>query len=216
MRPAAFAALLALALTGAGSRAAALTPVLSTNEITEAVAAGAALAKAGHGYPMSQYKLFAVKDTLSILPGQGALDAIVVATPYERLRYESYLNGYQHKAMSAHDIAGNLKGHAHSVEFIMFVHSADSEKRDFLGHIGAANVVLANGKTLGAPVYDRFGPTLDFYNVVGRGRELRWIGYVGARFALTGADAGGMHGTLSFSDDEGKRYHFPFDLSRYR
>lgn len=120
------------------------------------------------------------------------------------------------QAHSPRDVGEHVRTYADTVEFILFVHSPGSEQRDFLNHIGHAAVSLAGGGSLPAPVYDRFGPSLDFYNVKGRGRELRWIGYVGARFDLrhVSATARTLRGTLSFVDDEGKHYRFPFDPRR--
>lgn len=212
------AAIIGLVAASSGRPALALTPKLTASQSARAVADGAALATAGQGYPMSQYRLWAAQDTLSIAPGQGALDALVIATPFERLRYESYLNGYQHKRIRPATSGSTfgptpIRWNSSCSCTVQAASSATSLTTSGTppSHWPAAGRCWLRSTT---------GLDRRWISTTSRGaaERLRWIGYVGARFDLrhVSATARTLRGTLSFVDDEGKHYRFPFDLSRYK
>ena len=90
--------LLGMAIT---SPAFAFDASLSHAQVSQAVQAGQHEAQSTkHGFTVKQYVLFGVKDPLSITPGEGEVDAVIVGTPREMLRYRSYLASFQNEPLS--------------------------------------------------------------------------------------------------------------------
>jgi len=81
-------------------RSFALTRVLHPRQITAAMLNGETLFRDGHGYRAQHYILYAERNTLHIRKGIGPVEAILVGTPYERLRFASYLAAFQGQAVS--------------------------------------------------------------------------------------------------------------------
>lgn len=193
---------------------------LSQDEVQEALQAGQELAaKRSSGYQVEDWVLYDVKDPFTIERGQGEVEAVIVGTPFERLRYRSYLEAYQGSDFGLEQARQAADELANTVTFVVFAHapSAGEAEQDFLERFGEATLELS-GTSLSTGVTDTFGPAQDFYNVPG-GTEFRWLGTVSYRFDLSGLaakDAGSLSGTLSFSDSSGQRYSYDVDLSDYR
>ena len=125
-----------------------------------------------HGFTVKQYVLFGVKDPLSITPGEGEVDAVIVGTPREMLRYRSYLASFQNEPLSrkaADKIASELDGPIH---FTVFAHapSGKPKDQDFLKQFSNFRFTTAGGKALQPASRTTFGPARDFFNVAGKER----------------------------------------------
>ncbi len=190
---------------------------LTSAERQAAVRAGKAFALAHQGYPVSSYVIYSVPDALTIPPGGGSVDGVVVATPFERVRYASYLAFTQNSAPGAVDIVRAAA--ADEVDFLIFAHSSANLDRTFLAKFGEATLLSAHDVRLAPFTQTSFGPALDFYNVAGKGRQPRWVGYETIRFDLgplrtRGIDASRFRGALNFVDPYGRAYSLKFDLSQ--
>jgi hypothetical protein len=194
---------------------------LTNAEIRTAENAGLELARKHDGFPVSQYAILARPDALSLVPGEGSVDAIIVGTPYERVSYASYLAAFQDQTPSVTDLQSAAT--PYTVDFIVVAHSA--------GHGAGEQSFLTrfSGPTLDVPGIGRlkpisktvFGPTLDFYNLPNERRVPRWLGYDSYRFDLRElpgrtVDISRLKAILRISDPYGRRYSEPVDLSRLR
>jgi len=194
-------------------------PVLRSVERQAAIDAGKSAALAHRGYSVASYTVYAVPDALAITPGEGAIDAVVVGTPFERVKYASYLAHFQGQAPSPKDVEEAAT--PNEIEFVVFAHSSGKLDPAFLSHFTSVSLSIS-GRTPLAPISrSTFGPTVDFYNVVGKGREERWLGYDTFAFDLRslkvqGVDIARLGGTFAVIDPNGHKYSLPFDLSKYR
>ena len=203
--------------------AAAFDPQLSPAEVQRAVQAGAQMATPASGYKLQAWVLFEVKDPFIIHPQQGLVEAVITGTPFERLRYASYLAAFQGQTLkpaAAQKLAAQLDN---TVTFIVFAHApgGGDQYRDFLKGFRAASLsVNGSGETL-KPVHTEIvGPAQDFYNVPGKAAEFRWLGNVAFRFDLKPLTSKNialskLGATFSFTDSAGQHYHFPVKLGNY-
>jgi hypothetical protein len=164
----------------------AFTPVLAPGDFNEARTAGAQQADSKtHGYVVKDYVLYDTRQPLTIPPGAGEVEAVIVGTPFERLRYASYLASLQGKPMTPQQSAALARELDESVHFVVFAHSpgVTEADRSFLERYTQVVFTLDTGESL-APLDSRvFGPARDFYIVPGSGRERRWLGTVTWKFS---------------------------------
>lgn len=206
------------------SVAVAFDPQLSDDEVEAARQEGAQLASTRQsGYQLQDWVLYDVEDPFTISEGQGEVEAVTVGTPFERLRYRSYLENYQGNDFTSEDAQQVAEQLANTVTFVVYAHapSAGVEQQDFLEEFGEATLQLSGGEQLTPSSVETFGPAQDFYSVEGGATEFRWLGTVSYRFDLSGLSnrAGGigdLSGTLVFADSTGREYSFDVDLSNYR
>ncbi len=156
------------------------------------------------------------QDTLRAVRGRADLDAVIVETPYERVRYEAYLQMLQGLPFGAAQLARWTREAGGRFGFIVYAHSrsSDDAERSFLARYSPATVTYPNGTTLVANERAVFGPGPDFYDV-GTFRDTRFTGSLTYRFAAPHG-ACEPQGTLRFRDAYGRAYAFRFDLRRFR
>jgi hypothetical protein len=211
------AATIASLLFIASSPAEALEPTLTAAEQQSAIRDGKTIAFAHQGYPVSNYTVFQVPDALAITPGGGSIDAVVVATPFERVRYASYLAYFQQTSPRPDEIT--RASNADEIDFLIFAHSSADMDRNFLSGFRAASISSARSVHLAFASRSTFGPTVDFYNVAGQGRQPRLVGFDTFRFDLRqlvaqGVDISRLRGTFEVTDPYGRAYSLTFDLSK--
>lgn len=202
---------------------AAFTPELSESDIQEAVTMGTQMVSQRSGYHLEDWVLFGVTDPLSILPEQGEIEAVIVATPFELVRYQSFLVTFQNKAFTtdqANTLAAQLKD---TIAFQVFVHApgVGDQYRDFLSDFTKASFTALNGEDLTPVKIDTFGPAQDFYNIPGSAVQIRYLGYVLYHFDLSSlnesaANLANLTGTFSLTDSAGQAHSYDVDLSKYR
>ena len=210
------AVLLLLVLSCAPGRA--FSPALTSDELHQALADGRSEAASRAGYPVTAYTLYAVPDALVIAPGKGSIDAIIVGTPFERVRYAGYLAAFQDSTPSP--TAVEEAAAPESVDFVVFAHGGAGDGQTFLQHFHAA-IVEAAGRSLYPEGTTTFGPTEDFFTTTKGNRVFRWLGYDSYRFdfrslADAGVDLARLRGTFHVTDEYGRRSGYAFDLSKYR
>jgi hypothetical protein len=156
------------------------------------------------------------QDALRAARGRADLDAVIVETPYERVRYEAYLQRLQGLPLGAAQVARWTREARGRFGFIVYAHSrtGDDAERAFLDRFSQASVAYPGGAPLVSDQRAAFGPGPDFYDV-GAFRETRYTGSLTYRFPAPNGTCA-PRGTLRFRDGNGRAYAFPFDLRRYR
>lgn len=196
------------------------TGSLSRAQITAAVRSGVTLVRQGRGYQAPGYLLFAERNTLGIRNGDSPVEAILVGTPYERLRYASYLAAFQGQSIGRLWADGLAHRNENVLQFIVFTHSNTSRDRNFLERISKGRLQLGRYVLTPSKAPEIFGPALDYYQVDGSGRQFRWLGSVTFRFDLSRlqGDRGleDASGTFSFTDSGGTTRRYHVDLAHYR
>lgn len=214
---------------------------LSPAEVQRAIREGTAMNTPTNGYILRDYLLKEYNSGVSLKVGAGEVDAVTVATPYERLRYHSYLEALQQLPMNRAKTNAVLSQYQNQVTFVVFAHSpytvdAETEQyrlayggnqikesdgrvrqRSFLDQYQPATLALG-GKTYRAkPSLD--GPYTDIFSIQGSRPESRYLGLISYSFDLGALAAGGklnQKGTLSFKDSRGQNtYRLEVDLGRY-
>lgn len=156
-------------------------------------------------YAVKPWVIFQSPDPLRAAHGRAGVDAVIIETPFERVRYEAFLYALQGTAVTpalAESLRREAQGH---LGFLVYAHSKSEEDRTFLRSFRPATL-NADGRTFAAAQSNAFGPSLDFYNV-GTFREERWVGSFDFRFAVTGCAASGE---VRFADSYGDRYDVRF------
>lgn len=160
-----------------------------------------------HGfYAVKPWVIYQSPDPLRARHGRAGIDAVIIETPFERVRYEAFLNALQGTAVTpalVETLRREAQGH---LGFLIYVHSKNEEDRSFLRSFRRASL-SENGRTFTASESNAFGPSLDFYNV-GTFREERWVGSFDFRFAVNGCAGSG---DVRFADEYGARYDFRFE-----
>ncbi|ALW87650.1 hypothetical protein [Deinococcus actinosclerus] len=205
------AALLALLLGSALAVRPAVTPAL----LQAAAAEGERLAAAPEaGYPLRPYTVYAVPDTLKLVAANGSVDAVTIATPFERTRYEVFLHRLGEDPVTPAGARAQAGLPDHQVAFIVFAHGRTPDDQAFLSQFSAARLTLGGQR---APLLGtaRSGASISQYPRTEGEIGLRFIGTVTYRFRLP-AGLENASGTLSFTDATGKAFTLPVRLARYR
>ncbi|AWN23303.1 hypothetical protein DKM44_08725 [Deinococcus irradiatisoli] len=200
-----------------GGLAGAATFDLSAAERQNALSAGQALAAKHQGYPVADYLIYDVHDALQLHPDQGSVEAVQVATPWERARWAGYLLSVQGKPVSeqAAQVIDDLK--SGQVDFIVFAHSSGEGKdyQNFLKTFSAAHLNLGSRDL--TPVNTAYsGAAVDNYRDLNGNVTFLWSGNVTYRFDLSQMPSTPQSGTLSFTDASGKKWNLKVDLSQYK
>lgn len=192
---------------------------LQLSDADVAAIVGEAVAQArdpAHGLQTGAYTLYQRNDPIRAEPSDGLIDAVVVSTPREQLRYQAYLDAFQGHppdAAAARKFADQVAG---TVVFRVFAHaqSVTPEDQHFLDHFAPARLTLPSGEQISAET-SSFGPSQDFF-ILGNGRhEIRWLGVVMYRFDIAKLPAQ-TTAKLSFDDGAGHSYQYDVDLAEFR
>ena len=214
----------ALASTGI---ALAFSPTLDSSQIQNAVKAGHTMVSPKNGYSWKDHLIKQFDNGIDLTPAQAKaeVDAVVVATPYERVRYNSYLDTYQGTPLSQKDAQKLASAHADTVQFIVFAHSATGtvKNQTFLSKFGTATFEVTGGGKLKPSKTGHSTTTRDFYDIgtgTTKSATYLWLGYVSYTFDLKplksqGIDISKLKGTLTFTNSQGKTFSVAVDLGKY-
>jgi hypothetical protein len=195
-------------------------PILTTAAARRAASDGATMALDRGNYRVQDYLVYASADPLRAQLHQAGIDAVVAETPFERVRYESFLSRFEGHPISRRELVQLRQATANEIGFIIYAHSRSATPREeeFLRAFRPAWIQLETGARLAAASATRFGPSREFYTVGIEGRDLRWVGSLTVRFHRPRTDVGpcAPAGTLHVVDGYGDRYAFPFDFAKYR
>lgn len=205
-------ALAAAGLFAAAAGAADLAPKPAA--LARAVKAGIAEAAAHEGYPLRSHLLYEVRDARVADPADGAVDAIVLATPIERTRHAAYLAAYTRQKVTvaqAYADAGLPPG---GLAVIVYAHGADADDEAFATGFSPATLTFAGAEPLTAkPTHSEITDAVYPLAVRNRSRQVATISY---RFDVGGiADAGRRTARLSLRDATGKVFEIPVDLAQF-
>ena len=230
------ALLLALACAFGGT-ALGMNAVLSSAELRQAMHAGSSMVSPTNGYMANPYVLHEYTNGIRIDPTSPLVDALTIGTPYERVRYYSYLEAYQKKPVLQAGAKKIEQQNANRLTIIAFTHSpvsVDAEleawqqtyvthdnkskpvQRTYLDDFKPATLTL-DGKNVTSTITIQ-GPFQDAFSVKGS-PEFRYLGVIYYQFDLSAfAKAGRITGVaqLQFKDPKGRSYTQQIDLSRYR
>jgi hypothetical protein len=212
--------LFAALILGAGCLpATAVEATLSPASVSEAVAAGKAMAAQDSGYAVAPYLLFSLPDAAHITDEAAVVEAVQLGTPFERLRWEAYREQAMRIPFNTGDVASYDAQHAGRVDFIVYAHSRTEKDRTFLDRFAGGALVRADGTTVATAVTSHTIPSIDTYTIPA-GVVNRFLGSVTYRFTLDGAavtpDALAAPLTFTFTDDGGAVHRIPVTLTGYR
>ena len=161
---------------------------------------------------MLPWVLYQSADPLRAVHGQAGIDAVIVETPYERVRYDAYLQVLQGARITPGFVTAEQAAAKRRIGFVIYAHSVtdDDSERGFLARF-RARAALPGGRSLRPVAAVPFGPSDDFYDV-GTFREERYVGSITFRFA----DICTPRGVLHVWDGAHRTYTFPYDLRRFR
>lgn len=182
---------------------------LTAVQAQAAVRDGSAMARRRGMYDVHSWVIFQTADPLRATHGHAGVDAVIVETPFERVRYQAFLYTLQGTHVTPSQTQMFRKDALGRLGFLVYAHSKTEQDRGFLHQFRPATLT-AGSLRLQAPAGETFGPSSDFYDV-GTFREERWVGSFSYRFAVANCID---NGTLDFSDGYGGRYHVRFDLSK--
>lgn len=206
------AAGLALAAVAAPSAAVDLAPEAAA--VARAAAEGRALYKPQFGYPLKDHVVYAVKDARGIDPADGSVDAVVLATPLERIRHAAYFAEYEKRASSPAELYAKSGLAAGQVAFIVFAHGGPDGDMEFPEKFSRATLSVGD-RQLEASTVDRGGASPSIYPLARSGR-MRFVATITYRFDLAGlAGAATAAARLAFTDATGKSFDLPVDLAAY-
>lgn len=214
---------------GLGS-ALAYVPVLDARLVDQAAQEGRALLSRESGYMLGPYLLASFNEGVRLQENSPEVDGIVVHTPYERVRYETYVAAYQGKTTDAAAVARRV---SNRLTFQVYTHSPQSieeeleqwqkaygdtaspsgRERSYLDLYKGATLTV-NGRTLQARA-DVDGPYRDQFTLPTGAGDFRFLGVVSYTFDLSGV-GNASRATLRFTDSRGKAYTQDVDLSRLR
>ncbi|WP_156680425.1 hypothetical protein [Sphingomonas profundi] len=207
------AAILALAAT-CPATAADLAP--GPAAITAAAGEARAMVAAHEGYRVKDHVLYAVRDARGIDPADGSVDAIVVATPWERTRHAAFIAAYTERPVSPEDAYRRAGLPAGTLAILIYAHGRDAEDRDFADRFGPARLAF-DGATVPASGPPDHSPLSEAVYPLAAGARERRVATVTYRFDLAAlAGAGQRAGRLQFTDASGKAFDVPIDLARFR
>ncbi|UBV44162.1 hypothetical protein LAJ19_15260 (plasmid) [Deinococcus taeanensis] len=228
------AALILAALT-LSTLASAVLPALSAAQVQEAKQEGEAMNTRESGYVVGPYLVKSYNDDLILKPNSPEVDGVVLSTPFERLRYESYLAHLENKPLSDAQAAALARTYAGKLVFRVYSHSpyaVDDEleqwqqaylthkvtltpnrEKSYLDFYKPATLTVA-GKTYTArPVVD--GPYRDNFVLPSGQSDFRNLGVIFYAFDLPALPRSGTV-TLSFTDSRGRAYRIQSDAGALR
>jgi hypothetical protein len=193
----------------------AYVPSLSAQQIRSAYDEGQQLARdRDSGYPLRAYTLYAVKDTLKLEPQNGAVDAVTIATPYERTRYESFLSFLGEDTITPQQAFQRAGLPPYTVAFIVFAHGMDAGDQTFLKRFSTARLKLG-AQSLRPTATTQSGTSISQYPRTVGETGIRFGGTVTYRFEVPRTEVADT-GTLSFTDASGRAFNLPVNLAQYR
>jgi len=174
------------------------------------------MAQRGEGYTFGPYVLFSSDDSMSVAGEKDPIEAIIVGTPYERLRFEAYVLAHQRKPFGGAVAANFASGQAGIIEFVLFLHGRSGQGREFISLYGNATVTDASGKQYAAEQTVRTTPVNDAYLGIGSSIVTRWLGQITYRFRLDPSLLPQSQLTFAFTDDRGTEHRYPLALAKFR
>ena len=199
-------------LVGTGQ---AIESPLSAASVDEAYTQGVNLGMGGdQAYPLAPNAVYHTADTLRLEAANGDVDAVVIGTPWERVRYQGYLSSIGGEKITAAQARERARLPGNSVAVLIYAHGSKPDDQDFIS--GFSGVTLKLGAAMLRPAESRRSGTSgsQYPDTPGEIGE-RFTGTVTYIFRLRPAQLKSS-GMLSFTDPTGKVFHLPVKLAAYR
>lgn len=166
------------------------------------------MAKSRGFYDVKPWVVEQSADPLRATHDRAGVDAVILETPFERVRYEAFLDALQGSAVTPALVESLRRDAQGRLGFLIYAHSKRDDDRRFLRAFRSGTLTVGTHAAEAAES-GVFGPSLDFYNV-GSFREQRWVGSFEYRFDVTGCID---RGDVRFTDGYGNRYDVRFTRS---
>ncbi len=217
------------------SSAAALTPVLTPALIAQATQEGHTMSRDTGVYTWGPYLLKTYTDDIVLRPDSPEVDGIALGTPYERLRYESFLDTFQDMPLTLEQAARYAQTWNNKISFLLYTHSpgpvnqeeelwqqaynqgqateTKGREHSYLDLYQPATLTVGSKTLTAKPEID--GPYGDQFTLPAGTPQFRYLGVVHYTFDLTGLPTSGSV-TLKFKDSGGKVYTQQANLNQLR
>ncbi|WP_407571668.1 hypothetical protein [Deinococcus altitudinis] len=218
-----------------GGSVSALTPSLSARQAAQAAVEGDTMFRENGAYKWGSYLLKTYTEDIKLRVDSPEVDGVAIGTPYERVRYESFLASFQDMALTpaqTNALAATLKN---KVTFLVYTHSprgVDEEEEQWKQAYNSGAVKPAAARehsyldayvpatlSIGGRVLRSQlqidGPYRDQFTLPTGGAQFRFLGVVRYTFDLTGVPAANV-ATLTFKDSGGKVFTQKANLTQLR
>lgn len=213
----------------------AFIPTLDAAQVGEAIRSGEAMSTTEGGYVLGNYLLRQYNADVILQANTPEVDGIVLSTPYERVRYEAYLDHLEQHPLGTARAAALAAKMAHTLSFRIYTHSpyaVDDEEEEwqqayqkgqvqadpnrtksYLDLFRSASLRVGNHLVMARPEID--GPYVDNFTLPNGRATFRNLGVLTYTFDTRGLPTQGSF-TFSFKDSQGKPYSFTAPLQAYR
>lgn len=197
------------------TRGQAIESPLKTASIQAAFTQGQQLAKnADAPYPLAPNAIYHTADTLRLDPKNGDVDAVVIGTPWERVRYQAYIAGIGEEPITAAQAQERARLPDGSVAILIYAHGTQPDDQDFMTKFSNVQLRLA-GRSLQPVEARRSGTSEAQYPDTPGEIGVRFAGTITYIFKLNPSQLKAS-GTFRFTDPTGKTFALPLTLARYR
>ena len=206
-----YALMAMVALSSGEARALVLEPHMS--EIANAVRVGVKMAKPSQGYSLKNYVIYEVKDARSIDPQDGEVDAILLATPLERIRHAAFVAASEGTSISPIEARQMANLANHEIEIVVYAHGEDGHDRAFVARFGTALLVGPTWEISAQPTIS--DPSRTIYPLAQSDR-VRFVGTVTYHFDLAHTAATEFDPVrLEVTDGSGKVFKIPLSFRKF-
>ena len=201
----------------------ALTSSLSAEQVKQATQDGDTMFHQLGAYEWGAYLLKTYTDDVILAVDSPEVDGIAIGTPYERVRYESFLDSFQDMPLTPDGATVLADSLQNKVTFLIYTHSprgvgeeeaqwqkayhlgdikpSDTREHSYLDSYKPATLIVGGRSLIASLAID--GPYRDQFTLPTGGAEFRFLGVVKYTFDLTGVSAT-ERVTLRFKDSAGK------------
>lgn len=217
------------------SLAGALLPTLTATQIQAAKREGEAMNTRESGYVVGNYLVKTYNDDLILQPDSPEVDGVILGTPYERLRYESFLAHLENKPLTETQAVNLARTYAGKLVFRVYSHSpyvvgdeleqwqqayltnkvaANPDRaKSYLDFYKTATLTVAGKKYTATASID--GPYQDNFVLPSGESDFRNLGVISYSFDIKNLPSSGI-ATLVFKDSRGKTYSIQSNLGQLR
>jgi len=183
-------------------------------QLAAAIDRGRVLAASHGNYSLKKNIAWAVPDARTIDPTQGAVDAVLVATPIERATHAGFLAAINGRQVTVSEARRSEQLRPGWLRIILFTHGPNAKDESYVDRFSNACLVFGDD-TIVADKMDHSEPTESTYPLATENRE-RQVATITFHFNLSSSpQLQAARGRLRFTDDTGHKFDQPIDLSAY-
>ena len=202
----------ALLAASSALHAASLAP--DDRQLAAAIDRGRVLAASQGNYSLKKNIAWEVPDARTIDPALGSVDAVLVATPIERATHAGFLAAHDGRQLTVSEARGSERIQPGWLRIILFTHGPDAKDESYVEKFSNARLVFGND-TIVAQKMEHSEPSESTYPLATENRE-RQVATITFHFNLSKSPKlQATRGRLQFTDDAGRTFDQPIDLSSY-